>query len=158
VTPRLALRETTEADLPTLFEQQLDPAAHRMVAFVTRDPADREAFFAHWKKVLADAAGTRRTIVVEGSVAGHLVKWGRLGEPQIGYWLGRAYWGRGLATEALSAFVREIEVRPLWAGAAADNLASIRVLEKCGFTIAGRERAYAAARGAEIEETILVLR
>jgi RimJ/RimL family protein N-acetyltransferase len=158
VSTRVALREVTEADLPTFFAQQRDPDAHRMVAFVGRDPGDREGFLAHWRKILADDAGTERTIVVDGEVAGNVVAWGRPGERQVGYWLGRAYWGRGLATAALSAFVGELAERPLWAGVAADNLASLRVLEKCGFTLARRERAFAAGRGVEIEEAILVLR
>ena len=41
------LRDVTESDLPTFFEQQLDPAANHMAAFTSRDPADEEAFLGH---------------------------------------------------------------------------------------------------------------
>ena len=58
---------------------------------------------------------------------------------------------------ALSAFVGGLAERPLYARAAADNIASIRVLEKCGFVLIGRDRGFANARGAEIEEVVLEL-
>src|SRR5262249_40097648 len=71
------------------------------------------------------------------------------------YWVGRDHWGRGVATRALAAFVGGLAARPLYARAAADNMASIRALEKCGFVLVGRERGFANARGAEIEEVVL---
>jgi RimJ/RimL family protein N-acetyltransferase len=51
-----------------------------------------------------------------------------------------------------------VKPRPLYARAAKDNIASLRVLEKCGFTIAGYERGFANARGEEVEEVVLELR
>jgi RimJ/RimL family protein N-acetyltransferase len=45
------------------------------------------------------------------------------------------FWGRGVATEALSAFLGLEPVRPLYAGVAKHNVASIRVLQKCGFKL-----------------------
>ena len=53
----------------------------------------------------------------------------------------RALWGRGIATEALTAFLRLEQTRPLHAGVATHNAASIRVLQKCGFTLLGPEEA-----------------
>jgi RimJ/RimL family protein N-acetyltransferase len=53
----------------------------------------------------------------------------------------RALWGRGIATEALSAFLRLEQTRPLHAGVATHNAASIRVLQKCGSTLLGQEEA-----------------
>ena len=47
--------------------------------------------------------------------------------------------------------------RPLYARAASDNAASLRVLHKCGFTAAGTETSFAAGRNEDIEETILRL-
>ena len=79
------------------------------------------------------------------------------GKPEISYWIDRAHWGKGLATQALSAFLQVLSVRPLYARAAQDNVASIRVLEKCGFIISGYERGFANARGREIDEVLLEL-
>jgi len=54
-------------------------------------------------------------------------------------------------------FLKEIPLRPLYARAAHDNRASIRVLEKCGFVIVGQDRGFSNARGREVEEVILKL-
>ena len=54
---------------------------------------------------------------------------------ELGYWLERDYWGRGVATRALVAFLAHETVRPLYAYVAKHNIGSLRVLEKCGFTI-----------------------
>ncbi|MGD9690306.1 MAG: GNAT family N-acetyltransferase [Phycisphaerales bacterium] len=56
----------------------------------------------------------------------------------VGYGLGRAHWGRGIASRALELLLAEVAVRPLHARAAASNPASIRVLLKNGFVITGR--------------------
>ena len=51
----------------------------------------------------------------------------------IGYWIGRDFWGRGIATAALAAFIAQVKERPLHAFVATHNVGSIRVLEKCEF-------------------------
>jgi RimJ/RimL family protein N-acetyltransferase len=76
-------------------------------------------------------------------------------QPQVSYWLGRAFWGRGFATVALAAFLRIVTLRPLYARAVKDNLGSIRVVEKNGCVIGGDARGFAKGRGAEGEEVIL---
>ena len=96
-------------------------------------------------------------MLCEGQVAGHLASWGPEGEREVTYWLGREWWGKGIATSALRAFIEEEEARPLTGRVAADNTGSIRVLEKCGFEVVERERGFANARGEEIEELVLVL-
>jgi RimJ/RimL family protein N-acetyltransferase len=126
------LRDVEPADLPLFFEHQRDPVAVAMVVFNSRD---RAAFDAHWAKILADETGLKKTVVVDGQAAGHLVSFVRDGKREVGYWLDRAFWGRGIATQALSAFLQLERRRPLYAGVAKHNLASIRVLEKCGFTL-----------------------
>ena len=151
------LREVTKDDLPIFFAQQLDPAANHMAAFTRGDPANREAFMAHWARILGDDTVITKTILFDGQVAGHVASFVRFGEPEVTYWIGREYWGRGVATRALEAFLAELETRPLYARAAQDNVASIRVLEKCGFAITGHDRGFANARGEEVEEAILKL-
>jgi RimJ/RimL family protein N-acetyltransferase len=66
------------------------------------------------------------------------------------------HWGRGIATAALSELIKLERARPLHA-AAADNAGSIRVLEKCGFVVAGRSRCFVRARGGEIDLVHLTL-
>ncbi len=154
---KVLLRPVTAADLPLLFEHQLDPEANRMAAFTAEDPADRSAFMAHWAKILANANTITRTIVYEGQVAGYIAGFEQFGKPSVGYWLGRAYWGKGIATAALASFLTQVTARPLYARVAKDNSASRRVLEKCGFTICGEDKGFSHARGQQVEEFILVL-
>ena len=158
MTSDVLLRDVTEADLPIFFEQQLDPAANQMAAFTAKDPADREAFTAKWAKILGDDT-VKKAILVNGQVAGSVsafvAPWS--GELEVTYWLGREYWGRGIATKALTAFLGHLKARPVYARAAKDNIASIRVLAKCGFTISGHDKGFANARGEEVEEVVLRL-
>ena len=153
----IALHPVEDADLPIFFAQQLDPDANWMAAFTADDPHDQAAFAAHWARIRSTPSILLRTIRLGDAVAGYLGSFDRWGDREVTYWLGREFWGRGIATAALGQFLAEIPQRPLTARAAADNLASIRVLEKCGFVLASRERGFAAARGAEIEEVILRL-
>jgi RimJ/RimL family protein N-acetyltransferase len=127
------LRAVAEGDLPIFFEHQRDPEANRMAAFAARE---RDAFMAHWSKILVDESNETRAVVVDGVVAGNVVSWEEdSGRRVVGYWIGREFWGRGIATRALAAFLDELTTRPLYAHVAVHNVASIRVLEKCGFTI-----------------------
>ncbi|MEV1064957.1 GNAT family N-acetyltransferase [Streptomyces sp. NPDC050263] len=150
------LRRVHDSDLPVFYRQQNDPEALRMAAFTPQDPADRDAFDAHWEKIRASSA-VLRTILADGDVVGSTAVYGEPGEREVTYWVDRAYWGQGIATAALSALLSEVPERPLFARAAADNAGSLRVLEKCGFRATARAAGYANARGAEIEEIVLRL-
>jgi RimJ/RimL family protein N-acetyltransferase len=152
------LRDTTEDDLPIFFEQQLDSDANYMAAFTAKDPTDKDAFTARWAKILGDDTKINKTILLDEQVAGYVACFEQFGEPEVSYWIGKEYWGRGLATKALSDFLGYAKVRPLYARVAKDNIASIRVLEKCGFTISGEGKGFSNARGEEVEEFILKLR
>lgn len=127
---RVHLRHVRDDDLPTLFEHQMDPEANRMANF---DARDRDAFMAHWASILVDETVVARTVVHRDAVAGNVVSWTHDDERDVGYWIGRDHWGKGVATAALSAFLEELDTRPLYAHVAAHNAGSIRVLEKCGF-------------------------
>ena len=129
-TGAVRLRAVTEDDLPIFFEHQRDPVAYRMAAF---PPREREAFMTHWGSILRDASGVVRTIELDGVVAGNVVLFGFEGRREVGYWIGREFWGRGVATRALSAF-RTRSRNGRSSGGRGDNVASIRVLHKCGFT------------------------
>jgi RimJ/RimL family protein N-acetyltransferase len=154
MTDEVRLRAVEPNDLAVFYEQQLDPEAARMAAFASRD---RAAFDAHWKKnILGNAAAVTQTILVEGQVAGYIGSWLQDGVRLVGYWIGKEYWGKGSATRALAAFLEVVTERPLHARVASHNVGSIRVLEKCGFTL-HREDGIATAFDA-VTELVFVLR
>lgn len=148
------LREVTEDDLPILFEYQLDPVATDMAAFPARA---RDEFVAHWIKVMVDETNVTMAVVVDGQVAGDIVSFDRQGMREVGYWIGRGFWGKGVATQALEAFLGHDRTRPLFARVATRNVASIRVLEKCGFTIVDAPDEPPDPLGDGVEETVLKL-
>jgi RimJ/RimL family protein N-acetyltransferase len=130
----LRLRDVEPSDLPLLFEHQRDPEGAAMAAFPSRD---RPAFDAHWAKLLADDTCLKQAVLLDDEVVGNIGSWTSHGQREVGYWIDRAYWGRGIASAALSAFLRLEQTRPLFAGVAKHNAASIRILQKCGFTCVG---------------------
>jgi RimJ/RimL family protein N-acetyltransferase len=152
----LFLRNVVNEDLPIFFEYQLDQEANYMAAFTARDPANQEAFMAHWHRILADKINIIQTIIFNGQVAGSVSSYEDEGKPEVTYWLGKEYWGKGIATWALKEFLaQKNQIRPIYARVAKDNLGSHRVLEKCGFKIIGESKGFANARGEEIEEFLL---
>ena len=150
----IQLRDVIKTDLPVFYEQQLDSEAAQMAAVPSRD---RDAFTAHWTKVLADESIQLQTILFNGEIAGNIVCFTQLGEREVGYWLGKKYWGKGIATQALEQFLKSIETRPLYAHVAKHNIGSRRVLEKCGFTITAEDRFFSEIFGKNIDEFILTL-
>lgn len=150
----VVLREVVASDLPVLFEQQRDPASHRMAAVA---PREREAFMERWAKILADPTVFVRTIVFEGQVAGHVVSWESDGRHLVGYWVGRDLWGKGIASRALAAMLRAVDKRPLHAHVAKTNAASLRVLQKQGFEIVAESKVPFGAPGEEIDDVLLAL-
>jgi RimJ/RimL family protein N-acetyltransferase len=153
MTNEISLRDTQEGDLPVLFEQQLDPEATRTAAFPARA---YDEFMAHWAKSMAEETTILKTIIFHGRVAGNIVYWEQSGERQLGYWLGKEYWGKGIASAALAQFLGHLKARPLYAHVAKRNAASIRVLQKCGFTISG-EATFRGIDGEPGSEFIMTL-
>jgi len=81
--------------------------------------------------------------------------------PEIGYWVGRPYWGQGIATEATRAALAwagsDWGRRAVMSGHFADNPASGRVLEKAGFLYTGEvQPRHSTARG-EVAETRMMV-
>ncbi|MFD3930336.1 GNAT family N-acetyltransferase [Streptomyces sp. NPDC058614] len=149
------IRDVQDADLELFYEQQLDAEAVRRSRFPSRE---REVFMNHWvTKVLGDSTAFVQTVTVGGEPAGNIVAWwdDQLGQQDqrrfIGYWFGRAYWGQGIATEALTLFLRLEKNRPLYADPFTGNTASVRLLEKQGFQHTG------TVRHGEYEHAMLVL-
>ena len=151
----VTLRPIEDADLDAIFEQMRDPEAVRMAAFTAEDPSDRAAFDAHMRRVRAAPDTTNRAVLVDGMLAGTIASFVMEGDTEVTYWIDRAYWGQGIATRALTELLQLVPVRPLMARVAADNEASRRVLEKCGFRRMGEAESYAPARKSVITELIL---
>jgi len=129
------LRPVTKSDLPILFEHQREPEANEMAAFPARD---RDAFMAHWERIMGDETVVARTVVVGECVAGSVGCWTQEGRRLVGYWIGKEHWGKGVATQMLSLLLDLVADRPLYAHVARHNVASIRVLEKCGFVFCAK--------------------
>ncbi len=129
---KITLRNVLESDLPILFQQQLDPEAIAMADYPSKD---RGEFMRHWEGILKNKTIVARTIIYKEKIAGHIICWKEKYEQQVGYWIGKSFWGRGIASAALAEFLQEVKIRPLYAYVASRNLASKRVLEKCGFVM-----------------------
>jgi len=154
----IVLREIEDRDLDVLFEHSTDREAIRMAAFTSADPDDRGAFDARWARLRRDRSTTNKAVETEGRVVGYIASFDLDGRREVTYWIGRQDWGKGIATRALHEFLATIETaRPLYARAASDNVGSIRVLEKCGFTRVGTDRGFAHGRDAEVDEVVLRL-
>jgi RimJ/RimL family protein N-acetyltransferase len=132
--PAVALRTVKQSDLSIFYEQQLDPEATSMADFPSRN---RDAFIHHWVQILDDKKNLLQTILYEGQVAGNIVSFDWDHKREVGYWLGKEFWGRGIATNALSEFLKLETTRPLYAYVVQHNIGSHCVLEKCGFMICG---------------------
>ena len=154
VPEHVTLRDVAEDDLDTLYQHQLDPEGGVMAAVT---PRSHSAFLAHWRRILADPTVITKVVVVDDLVVGNVLSFLREGEREVGYWIGRRHWGKGIATAALSRLLDLMEERPLYAHVAKHNPASVRVLEKCGFEIVGEDPGFASIGGEPIEGFILRL-
>jgi RimJ/RimL family protein N-acetyltransferase len=150
----VSIRNVSAADLPIFFEHQLDLLATRLADFPSRD---RPAFMVHWARIMAQPDNILKTILFDSQVAGNVVSWEHDGQREVGYWLGREYWGKGIATRALAAFLAQVKTRPLVAHVARHNLASLRVLQKCGFSLYAEDGLPSAADAEQPQEFTLQL-
>ncbi len=152
--PRISLRDVSPADLPALFEQQLDPDANRMAVV---NPRDSASFYAHWAAIFAQPSIIAKAILAGDHLVGSISCFKLEGQDLVGYWIAKEHWGKGFATQALILLLEQVHIRPLHARAARANIASIRVLERCGFTITGHHYAPATDRFPACEEALLIL-
>lgn len=131
----VTLRELVESDLPILFKHQDDKGAEEMVGLPSRSRVD---FFDHWHKVMANETIILSTILFEDQIAGYLCSFIKeANEREVGYQLGREFWGRGIATQALQLFLPLIPWRPLYGVTPTHNIGSQKVLTRCGFVLVG---------------------
>ena len=162
-TARLRLRTAAPTDAARIVALVGDPQVSRGLARVphpySRD--DAEAFLGAIEGWPAEL----RPLVVELPDEGAVGMMGFQYEPgvpwaEVGYWFGRSYWGRGYATEALTAALAWAHDswgrRAVLAGHFADNPASGRVLEKAGFLYTGAvEERLSLARGEPVRTRMM---
>jgi len=153
----VTLRPLRDDDREAMFRLESDEVGANMIAFLPRVPGDREAFDKHWERLHSTPENLVFTIEVDGDYGGYALSFVVNGEREVGYWVDRPLWGRGIATAALSALLAELDERPLFAHAAADNEASRRVLEKCGFVVVAETESFAPGRESVIPEIVFRL-
>ena len=156
-TERLLLRPGWREDAPALFQAICDERVVRNLA-----QAPWPYTFEHAETFLARERDPRdmslliflRTTGAPRLVGGIGVHRLETGEDELGYWIARPFWGRGVATEAGRAVIANarhtLRIRRLVSGHFLDNPASGRVLAKLGFTPVGTERRHSAGRDAEV--------
>ena len=118
-----------DRDLDAFFEHQRDPLAYLMAVFSARD---RDAFDAHWQRLLADVSSSKQSILYDGEVAVHVWCFEQERRRLVGYCIAREFWGKGLATRALQVLTGDVTQLSLHSWVATSNVASNRVLAKCG--------------------------
>ena len=178
----VSLRAVEIADVPTLFSYECDPA---WCATAKVKPRPWDVFEAVWTKIIRERANAansprvaiagpspadeaipaapalvQRAILVDGTLCGSIGLHLHDGRPALGYGLGPAFWGRGIASRAVSLLLAEggpMAQRPLHAQCAASNLASIRILLKHGFAVVERRTAPETDRTLAREEVRFIL-
>ena len=154
MTGEVVLRIVRKEDAGIFYEHQREAESNEMAAFPA---AEEQAFLAKWERILADETTTKRTIVSSEQVAGYLVSWQMDGVREVGYWIGKEFWGKGVASQALAEFLGLIVERPLYAHVAKHNVASRRVLEKCGFIMVGEDPEFSRMNGEMVAGYVLRL-
>ena len=163
-TRRLTLRSPQVEDAPRLAELANDYDIARMTLRMPHPyaPKDAEAFVAH---VNANDPRRGATFLMEHEDEGPVGVLGFFYDadplPEMGYWVGRPFWGRGFATESVEAALvwasKRWRKKGVFAGHFADNPASGRVLEKAGFLYTGeRRRRVSKARAAMTDTRMMV--
>lgn len=153
----MQLREVRSADLDRFFEHQQDPEANLMAAFAPRSPQDRGVFDYHWSRLLNDEDTQVWTIEEDGRVAGALIVSGLDAMPELSFWTAREFWGQGITTSAVDAFLAAFTDRPIRAHVPADNVGSQKILTRRGFAVVGEDKTFSNARSEVVTELIMQL-
>jgi RimJ/RimL family protein N-acetyltransferase len=148
---RIALRSLRAADAPRIAEFVAPYEVSSMLAVVPHPYTlqDAESFVA---RSMSGGGDMRNFAIDDGSGLIGIVGFNNAEtRPELGYWLGRAHWGKGIMSEAarlaLAWLFRSGKHAEVKSGAFADNPASLRIQENLGFRIVGRHEARCVARG-----------
>ena len=162
-TERLVLRPLGEDDLDELVAELNDLAVARNLARVPFPYTDADAadFLVASRQRAAEGEDLSLALEHAGKVIGCIGLARLKQDREFGYWLGRAHWGRGLATEAAGAFLAhafdKLGVETVRSGVFVGNDASLRVQDKLGFARTGTRRVYCLARGVPVDHIDTVL-
>lgn len=162
-TARLLLRPPMEEDVEAIAREINDMAVVRMLARVPfpYSRADAMDFLASSRAAAARGTDLNLVITRDGAAIGCIGLADHPAVNELGYWLGRAHWGQGLATEAATAFVgwcfANLRIDTIRAGVFIDNPASLRVQEKLGFVATGASLRPSLARGEAVPHTDTLL-
>ena len=131
---KIELRKVQESDLKTFFNFQQNEDANFMAAFISRDPKNWDEFINHWNKILSDDLNYIRTITYKNIVVGNMLSFLMFEQREIGYWIDKDYWGKGIMVEVLAALQKHASnfQKKIIATVKEQNHNSIRVLEKIG--------------------------
>lgn len=164
-TERLVLRPYAEGDLPRQVELANDEKVLRMTGSMPYPYTEADA--RKWLQTHADdiAKGTHYPFAIcdpEQGLIGYVGLFLRdNGLYELGYWIAREWWGKGVASESCAAALQwareKLGLRVAQAKVFTDNPASVRVLEKLGFLRTGvREQGFSTARGAAVPSESLI--
>ncbi len=146
-TDRILLRHWQESDADVLYEYASDPDVGTMAGWPPHKSREESMEVIHtvfnnpttWAIVLKETGKVVGAMGYGPSCECSLPS--REGEPTVGYWIGKPYWGKGICTEALRLMIDHIRktttITSLVSGHFTDNPASGRVMEKCGFVETG---------------------
>ena len=164
-TPRLVLRPTAPDDVARALEIRADPAVARNLVSATIPPDAQKmtAWFATHAEEWQAGTAYRFAVLDDARMIGVIDLFDIAdGEGEIGYWLDRSCWGRGLGREAAHEIVRfgieDLGLSSLIAGCAADNAASAAILTRLGFDRLADARVFSHARQEEITQRRFRLR
>lgn len=142
-TERLILRPWTEADAESLFEYAKDPDVGPIAGWPPHKNAEesleiiRNVFTGEQCYAICEKDSNRAIGAIELKLNGHTDMTDRDDECELGYWLGKPYWGRGYMPEAARALMdygfEKLGMTTIWCGYYEGNLKSKRVQEKLGF-------------------------
>ena len=149
-TPHLCLRPLTAADAPEITRLAGDWDIARMTALIPHPYtlADAQSFIA--------AVDDANTFAIErdGALVGCCGARPVSGTYEIGYWVGKPYWGRGMATQAARALIAHLRTREpgcvITISHMTENEASARVIQKLGFRRTGEKQTFCVARAAPV--------
>jgi RimJ/RimL family protein N-acetyltransferase len=123
-----------ESDLEEVYQQICLSRGHLQdLGWVAECSWDR--FYRHYQAIVLQKKLSIFTIRVDGRVAGAVEIADRIDHYVVGYWLGVAYRGQGIATEAVKSVINQLDNKPIVADTLIENPASSQVLERLGFKL-----------------------